>query len=847
MSLIGKFSLNNSSNARKNLMRIAELKILVAGTLLFITASAQGLQPEVLYAFQLEPRNPSSRLVQGNDGNLYGTTAKGGSRDAGTVFKVTPDGALSELVSFNGTNGGWPSGGLLLGPDGNFYGTTRYGGSGDCYDSSGSGCGTVFKVTASGVLIPLVSFSSTFANPSFPSPTNAVGSYPVAGLVLGNDGNFYGTTAAGGTSGNGTVFRISTNGVLTSLASFAFDKGQSPGQLALGNDGNFYGTTSAGGSHNRGTVFKVTPNGVLTRLVSFRFFDVNGSTPFAGLVLGRDGNFYGTTVRGGGGDCHGDFDSGCGTVFRVTPAGVLTTLASFNRPDGISPAGGLVLSRDGDFYGTTGSGGSSDRGTVFRVTTNGLLTSLASFNIANGEYPDTELLLGRDGNFYGTTPRGGANESGTVFKVTTNGLLTTVFSLNNANAGPNAGLVLGGDGHFYGTTYGGGSSGNGTVFKVTTNGVLNSLISFNGTNGAYRSAGLLLGNDGNFYGTTQTGGSSYVDGNNPGYGTIFHVAQNGELTWLVSFNGANGAHPQGGLALGDDGHFYGTTWEGGSSGKGTVFRMTANGALTSLVSFNSTNNAHPTAGLVLGNDDNFYGTTYGHTKFSDYGAVFKVSTNGVLTTLVSFSGVGSCRGLVLGIDGNFYGTTSGSEQFRSESTMFKVTTAGVLTTLVTFTGNHGLGPSKLVLGRDGNFYGTTFQGGSSGNGTVFKVTTNGLLTTLASFNGTNGTGPNELVIGRDGYFYGTTSAGGAGGGGTIFRLVISAFNSVARQPGGSVLLTGAGPTNGAYRLWASTDLSLPLASWTHLTSASFDSNGNFSYADTGAATNPSRFYQLSAP
>ena len=136
----------------------------------------------------------------------------------------------------------------------------------------------------------------------------------------------------------------------------------------------------------------------------------------------------------------------------------------------------------------------------------------------------------------------------------------------------------------------------------------------------------------------------------------------------------------------------------------------------------------------------------------------------------------------------------------------------------------------------------------SNYGTVFRVTTDGVLTTLASFTGANGAHPQAgLVLGNDGNFYGTTSEGGPGGGGTIFRLVISAFTSVARQPGGSVLLTGTGPANGSYRLWASTDLSLPFASWTLLTSASFDSNGNFSYTDAGAATNPSRFYQLSVP
>jgi uncharacterized repeat protein (TIGR03803 family) len=190
-------------------------------------------------------------------------------------------------------------------------------------------------------------------------------------------------------------------------------------------------------------------------------------------------------------------------------------------------------------------------------------------------------------------------------------------------------------------------------------------------------------------------------------------------------------------------------------------------------------------------------------------------------------------GLVLGSDGNFYGTCEqgGSSD---KGTVFQVTSDGMLTTVVSFTGDNGATPlGGLVLGRDHNLYGTTAYGGTTNYGTVFKVTTNGVLTTLASFSGTDGAGPGaELLV---------------LGGGTIFRLVISAFTSVVRQPDGSVLLTGTGPANGSYRLWASTDLSLPAASWTLLTSASFDSSGSFSHMDAGAATEAARFYQLSVP
>jgi uncharacterized repeat protein (TIGR03803 family) len=413
-----------------------------------------------------------------------------------------------------------------------------------------------------------------------------------------------------------------------------------------------------------------------------------------------------------------------------------------------------------------------------------------------------------------------------------------LYSFPSGMGSPSKGrLVQGSDGNFYGTTIGvydrPWTSHPGTVFRVTTNGVFTSLASFNLSNGEDPVSEMVLGPDGNFYGT----GDSSIGG------MVFRVTTNGVLTTWAAFTGTNGGSPFGGLVLGPDGNFYGTTLGGGSSGDlGTVFQVTINGVVTSLVSFTGTNGAHPFGGLVLGIDGFFYGTT-GYGGSDDRGTVFKVTSNGVLTTLVSFTGDnggGPSGRLILAHDGNFYG---------SAGTVFKVTTNGVLTTLVSFNGTNDAPQHRMVLGRDGHIYGTTANGGTWSYGTVFKVTTNGVLTTLVSFDGTNGAHPQAgLVLGNDGYFYGTTENGGPGGGGTVFRLVVSPrFASVARQPGGSVLLTGTGPANGSYRLWASTDLSLPVASWTLLTSAPFDSNGNFSYTDTDTATNPSRFYQLSMP
>ena len=341
---------------------------------------------------------PYAALTLGNDGNFYGTTAWGGDSGYGTVFKVTTNGTLTTLVSFNGyTNSASPQAGLTLGHDGSFYGTTA-GGIGKYY------YGTVFKVTTNGTLSTLHTF------------TGYDGGNPYASLTLGSDGNFYGTTSIGGSGGDGTVFKVTTNGTLTTLVSFNGGNGAYPyAALTLSTDGYFYGTTWGAPSYD-GSVFKMTTNGSLTTLVFFNGTD--GENPTAALSLGTDGNFYGTTESGGA--FEGVWGEGLGTVFKVTTNGTLTTLVSFNGgTNGAYPYAGLTLGNDGNFYGTTGEspGDSGGVGTVFKMTTNGTLTTLVVFNSTNGAYPYAGLTLGKDGNFYGTTYMGGSSGDGTVFRL----------------------------------------------------------------------------------------------------------------------------------------------------------------------------------------------------------------------------------------------------------------------------------------------------------------------------------------------------------------------------------------------------------------------------------------------
>jgi uncharacterized repeat protein (TIGR03803 family) len=348
---------------------------------------------------------PKAALVQGSDGNLYGTTAYGGASGNGTVFQVTTNGGLTVMASFHGTNGSHPFAALLQGGNGNFYGTTAYGGTNGNH-------GTVFQMTSAGALTTLVSFDG------------ANGSRPVAGMVQGSDGNLYGTTAGGGMYNLGTVFKMTPAGALTALVSFAGGNGSAPfAALLQGSDGNFYGTTADRGASGGGTAFKMTSAGALTTLVSFS--GASGWNSGAGFVQGTDGMFYGTTDAGGG--------AGLGTVFKMTSAGARTTLVSFGGANGVFCISGLVQGSDGNFYGTTAGGGAGCSatgagGTVFKMTPAGALTTLVYFNGANGISPQAALVQGSDGNFYGTTTYGGPGSGGTVFKVTPDGVLTTLVA-----------------------------------------------------------------------------------------------------------------------------------------------------------------------------------------------------------------------------------------------------------------------------------------------------------------------------------------------------------------------------------------------------------------------------------
>jgi uncharacterized repeat protein (TIGR03803 family) len=378
----------------------------------------------------------------------------------------------------------------------------------------------------------------------------ADGKYPDGGLIQATDGNFYGITDEGGANGVGTVFRITRSGKLTTLYNFCSRNNCTDGEQPLASliqatDGNFYGTTEKGGANADGTVFKITPSGTLTTLYNF-CSETNcrdGKYPIAGLIQATDGNFYGTTYEGGGGT---GGSNGNGTFFKITPSGTLTTLHRFcskgSCVDGASPVAGVIQARNGDFYGTAEYGGSNNilGGVIFKITPSGTLTTLYSFcaqsDCTDGEAPSAALVQATDGSFYGTTFLGGSNGDGTVFKITPSGTLTTLHSFcsqmnssGNCLDGtlPEAGLIQASNGQLYGTTFKGGTKteicllsemhiGCGTVFKITPGGTLITLHDFG--MGSKGPVGLTQGTDGDIYGIAYEGGTEKG-------GTVFSLSE----------------------------------------------------------------------------------------------------------------------------------------------------------------------------------------------------------------------------------------------------------------------------------------------------------------------------------
>jgi uncharacterized repeat protein (TIGR03803 family) len=400
----------------------------------------------------------------------------------------------------------------------------------------------LLAVPALSVAGPTVLYS--FSAPEFPeaSPvTNSDGLGPASKLALGSDGNFYGTTLHGGTGGAGSIFQMTPTGDLTNLYSFpaatntagAVNYDLGPNDLVQGSNGNFYGTTRRGGANFNGTIFTISSSGTFANLHVFAAESTNslghetsaeGVTPVGALVQGSNGNFYGTTQYGG--------VNGTGTIFQLTPAGAFSSLFSFSKAGaGVATTNGaipnaLVLGSDGAFYGTTQQGGLGNGGTFFKFTLEGIFTQIYSFNgnapSNNPVTPNSALVQGTNGNFYGTSAFGGSQGGGSIFEITSVGSVTLLHSLPQLDAGTGAALTLGADGNFYGTTAANQLNGAGTLFRITPSGGF----------GAYS------------------------------FGALDTNSEN-----------AIGANPSAALTADTNGNLYGTCAAGGTNGSGVIFQL----------------------------------------------------------------------------------------------------------------------------------------------------------------------------------------------------------------------------------------------------------------------------------
>ena len=572
--------------------------------------------------------NPYAGLVLSGT-TLYGTTASGGDNGNGMVFAVNTDGSSFVILKdFTGDDGANPNGSLVLSGT-TLYGTTAGGGD--------NGNGTVFAINTDG--------SSYTVLKDF---TGDDGANPNGSLVLSGTA-LYGTTQNGGMSGNGAVFSVNTDGSGFAIIKDFMDsiEGANPNGDLLMSGSTMYGTTPGGGFYGNGTVFKVNTDGSAFTVLKDFTNATDGANYYAGLMLSGT-TIYGTTYYGG--------NYNFGTVFKVeTDGSGYTILTSFAGGDAANPSGNLLLSGT-TIYGTTSAGGSFGNGTVFKVNIDGsgyvILKEFSNIWL-EGAMPYGDLVVSET-TLFGTA-NGGSSGNGVVFKVNTDGSGYTVLKdFDGGSDGSNpSGIVLSGT-TLYGITSAGGSFGNGTVFRVNTDGSGYTVLkNFAGGDGAYPLGSMVLSGV-VLYGATWMGGSY-------GYGGVFKINTEGSgYAVLNDFTGGEG-YPFGSLVLSStSSSLYGTTaMDGSGNWNGTVFKVNTDGsAYAVLKEFNGYDGTSPRASLVL-SGTTLYGATSGGGTVG-YGTVFQINTDGsgfaVLKCFTSSDGAYPQAGLVLS-GSTLYGTT----------------------------------------------------------------------------------------------------------------------------------------------------------------------------------------------
>jgi uncharacterized repeat protein (TIGR03803 family) len=778
-----------------------------------VFSSSEGTQPQ---AVAVAP-----------DGAIYGISEGGGANGYGSLFRYLPNGGITDLHDFNGSDGSMrvpicctenALANILTAPSGDVYGYTYTGGNSNC--QSGFGCGVIFHYSPSAGFSVLWKFTG-----------GADGSAP-SGLVLGADGNLYGSSY-GLPDDYGAVFRLSPKGVMHVLHSFCSSPncadGIYPDGLTQAANGKLYGHYY--GFSAPDYIYSMTLSGVITPLVSLLpALGNNWGSGAGNFVAGNDGGIYFTFFRD---------NYGSGRVDRYDiSTNRLTLLHQFDYTDGYPPYR-MVNGSDGSIYGTTASGGSQNAGTVFRVTTPSTLSFLYDFQgMLDGSTP-TDIVQTADGLLFGVAAGGGIGSTcsgcGTLYQLAAVPAAAPITTTFNPASGPAGTTVAVSGSQFTGTVslqFGGvagsfavlgdqslnadvpggipdlaqlaitNAAGTGYTFEPfqLSDYQFSTLYGFcSGT--AYPDCGdgagptnLIQSSDGNFYGTASYNFPSSV---------LFKVTPTGTESVLAGgLNIPNAIVESGGYFYGtsQNGGYYGlkTGCNGGENpeGCGTIFRVSrSSGQLTILYDFKGlADGAFPQGNLVSMSGGALFGTTSG--------TLFMFSSLGLQTVHSFNAGVdGSNPAMLLaGQDGNVYGAnTQGGAA--NQGTVFEYSPAtSSFQVLHSFAAGEGSAPAWLARTANGTLYGVTRAGGANNQGSIFRIDSGGSFTTLYSFSTTGplGVSPGHLVLGKDGALYGYTGAGAILGGGAVFRIQADGSDGTAIYsffPSGTASTHGYGPTS----------------------------------------------------
>lgn len=705
--------------------------------LLLIAASAHA-QTSDLFTFRAPLGARPTSLLRASDGTFYGAAADGGEHGHGVIFTLARGGSPKLLYAFTGQADGAQPQALVRDRNGNIYGLSTFEAQGDRLPGMG-----LFKLSAAGKLQMLQ---------SFPGADNT------ARLALAPDG-VYGTTGR-----VGSIFHVTASGELATLYTFA--NGGWASALIVGQDGNLYGTTTSTSSADPSSLFRLTPAGAFTTLASF-----DASTAPSALARSADGTLF-VAAR----------VDAAGAIFRYRSRDKLKQVARTS-----APLTTLINGLGSELYAASATAGKSHAGSLLRIGSEGSLSTLYTFKAASDGAAPGDLVIGNDG-LYGITQEAGAGY-GTLFRLRAYSGLTTLFSFSYPNGTNPSALVLGKDGNLYGAAQEGGEHGAGTLFKATTAGEVTVVHAFSRTDGA-APVSLTVGSDGQIYGRTLEGGAADL-------GSVFVFTPAGQLETLHSFDQqSQGLGPA--LVQADDGALYGAD----RAENGHIFRIAPSGEYAVVYSFpglQSRDGASPSA-LVRGPEGSLLGATAGAygpmipPNFSS-GTLFRLAADGSFSTLYSFNDDknqfgASPRSIVLGADGTLYvATTSLTFLCGVFGELVKLAPGATTPELLyNFTGgDDGTGPIALTR-NDERLFGVTVGGkGLSGencvprNSTLFEFSPAAGLETLVGFGYALSSSANSLelehaaslVVTPDGKLFGVTANGGEAQAGQLFELDIA--------------------------------------------------------------------------